>query len=127
MGHEESQLRAAPDGGVLVLLRSGIRVVRRRKHEPIPIEGLSEQELASRTDHRNGSKFLPGTTLARIVEMTAAILVENNAAVGCNDGYGKIYEEPIGISKGRRVRGVRVVRSAHGQYAHAYPADEREL
>jgi len=88
---------------------------------------MSQAELARRTDKVNGSKFLPGTTLERIVQMTREILEENGAEVGSNDSYGKIYDSAIGISRGVAVRAVRVRRSNRGRYAHAYPDDEKRL
>lgn len=124
---EESQLRRVPDGGVLYTLANGIQILRRKKHEPIHLEGLTEAEQRRRTSKREGSKFLPGTTLRDIVKMTCDILIENGAEPGANTGYNKVYEHPIGISRGRAVTAVRVVRSNNGKIAHAYPEDERRL
>lgn len=125
---EEGHLRSIPDGGVLHELPNGIRIVRRRKHEPKPIEvnGLSGADLVRRTDRRAGSKFLPETSLSDIVKMTCEVLIENGAIVGTNIGYNKTYEHPIGYSKGRPVKGLHVTRSNSGKLAHAYPIDERQ-
>jgi len=68
---DEGLLRAVPDGCVLYTLPNGIKIVRRKKHEPIDAANLSRQDLERLTGKENGAKFLPGTTLARIVEMTA--------------------------------------------------------
>ena len=115
------------DGGVLYTLESGIQIQRRLKHERIDLDGLTQEEIVRRTDKKNGAKFLPGTTLSRIVELTCEILEENNAALGSNVGYTKIYDRAVGVSRGRRVRAVKVVRSNNGAYAHAYPEDEERL
>ena len=120
---DEVQLREVPNAGVLHELSNGIQIIRRRKHEPIDLP-RREKELARQTNKCNGSKFLPETTLTRIVEMTSEVLLENRAEIGSNDCYNKVYDEPIGISAGRRVKGLRVCRSNRGRYAHAYPQDE---
>jgi hypothetical protein len=124
---DERKLARVPDGGVLHTTASGINILRRKKHEPIVSDDMPPEELAHRTDKKNGAKFLPGTTLSRIVEMTCEILEENEAALGSNLGYTKVYGEPVGISRGRRVRAVKVVRSTNGAYAHAYPEDEDRI
>jgi hypothetical protein len=61
------------------------------------------------------------------VEMTADVLQKNGAHVGENTEYNTVYEEPIGISRGRRVRGLRVVRSQEGRIAHGFPEEEKKL
>ena len=127
MEPDESQLRVVRDGRILHTLPNGIQIQRRMKHEPIRLEGLSKREIRRRTDKKHGSKFLPETTLRRIVEITREILEENEAVVGTNQCYDKVYEEAVGISNGRRVRGVRVRRSNQGRLAHAYPEDEKRL
>ena len=124
---DEGQLRSVPDGGPLHVLPNGIQIIRRKKHEPIDLEGLDRDELARRTGKLEGSKFLPGTSLGRIVEMTCEILLENGAQVGSNEAYNRVHRDTIGISRGRRVRGLRVRRSGNGKVAHAYPEDERVL
>jgi hypothetical protein len=129
MEPDESQLRAVPEAGVLSILPNGIAIVRRRKHEPISLEGLSRDEIVRRTNKQSGSKFLPGTSLARIVEITREILEESNVQPGDQDGghYAKIYDEPIGISNGRQVRAARVRTRDGCRRAHAYPEDERRV
>ena len=68
----DADLRAVRDGEVLHELPSGIRIIRRRKHEPVPdLLDLPRDEQVRKTNKVNGSKFLPGTSLRRIVEMTA--------------------------------------------------------
>ena len=127
MDLDEGQLRAVPDGCVLHTLPSGIAIVRRKKHEPIDTMNLSRQELERLTGKEEGAKFLPGTTLARIVEMTIQVLQEKQAQVGENTEYNTVYDQPIGISRGRRVRGLRVVRSQGGRIAHGFPEEEERL
>jgi hypothetical protein len=127
MDLDEEALRAVPDGGTLLRLPNGIEIVRRLKHEPIEMEGPAREELADRTNKFNGSKFLPGTTLREIVGMTAEVLRENGAGIGSNAGYNTVYDKPIGIADGKQVRGLRVLRSGNGRYAHAFPANEEEL
>jgi len=127
MGIDERPLRGVPDAGVLDMLPNGIRIIRRKKHEPIEMGQLTRNERMRRTDKLEGSKFLPGTSLARIVRMTREVLLENDAKIGSNDGCGKVYDRPIGISRGRPVRGLRVRRSNNGTLAHAYPEDEQRL
>ncbi len=124
---DEKRLRSVPDAGVLHTLDSGIGIVRRHKHEPIDARGMSRSELQRKTCKENGSKFLAGTSLGRVVELTALILEENGAVPGDNAGYNRVFDEPIGISNGRPVRGLRVERSSRGTLAHAFPVDERLL
>ena len=124
----EADLRAVPDAGVLHELPSGISIVRRRKHEAIPgLLDLPREDQARKTDKVNGSKFLPGVTLRRIVEMTAEVLAENDVQPGRKGPYNKVFPEPIGISKGRPVRGLRVLLCLNGTLAHGVPVDENEL
>lgn len=124
---DDGLLRAVPDSCVLYTLPSGIRIVRRKKHEPIDLANLSKKDLERLTDKKNGAKFLPGTTLAKIVEITAQVLQKNRAQVGTNTEYNTVYEEPIGISRGKRVRRLRVVRSQRGRIAHGFPEEEDRL
>jgi len=123
---DERKLARVPDGGVLYTMASGINILRRKKHEPLDSD-MTPEEIARRTDKKNGAKFLPGTTLSRIVEMTCEILEENEAALGSSLGYTKVYGEPVGISRGQYVRAVKVRRSTNGAYAHAYPEDEDRI
>jgi hypothetical protein len=116
---DEGQLRRVPYGGDLYRLPSGIVISRQRKHEPIDIAGLSVEDLKRKTSKEKGSKFLPGTTLSQIVEMTATVLEDEGATKGLKTAYNIVYDKPIGISRGKRVKGMRVVVS--GRYAHAYP------
>lgn len=124
---DDGLLRAVPDGCVLYTLPNGIRIVRRKKHEPIDLANLSKKDLERLTNNKNGAKFLQGTTLARIVEMATEVLQKNQAQVGKNTEYNTVYEKPIGISRGRRVRGLRVVRSQEGRIAHGFPEEEDRL
>lgn len=112
---------------MLCTLPNGIQILRRRKHEPIDIGVLTDEELARLTNKANGSKFLPGTSLKRIVEITSEILAENGAEVGTSECYHKVFDEPMGISNGKIVRAVRVRRSNAGRTAHAYPEGEERL
>jgi hypothetical protein len=128
MARSNADLRAVPEGGVLFTLPNGIRILRRRKHEPVTnLLGLSRAALTRLTGKMNGSKFLPGTTLDRIVEMTTEVLLENQAAPGSNTSYNKVFAEPIGISAGRLVRALRIQRSWNGTVAHGYPVNENDL
>jgi len=124
---DEAKLRSVHDGGILHTLESGIQIQRRLKHERIDLEDLAQEEIVRRTDKKNGAKFLPGTTLSRIVEMTCEVLEENNAVLGPNTGYTKVYDRPVGVSRGRHVCGVKVKRSCNGAYAHAFPEDEDRI
>jgi hypothetical protein len=125
---EERRLRSVGDGRVLHTLPNGIHILRRKKHEPIDLAGWSQEKVVNRTGKVMGSKFLPGTTLQRIVALAAEIIQENGVQPGTPDGrYAKIYGEPVGISQGRKVRAVRVVTSCHSTEAHAYPEDEQRL
>lgn len=120
---EDSELRRVRDGQTLHTLASGMEISRRVKHEPIrEMERLSPEELERKTNKENGSKFLPHITLRHIVEMTARVLDENGATPQRDATYHKAFKKPIGISKGRDVRGLLVVCS--GRYAHAFPIDE---
>jgi hypothetical protein len=125
---DEGQLRSVPEGGVLFTLPNGISILRRTKHEPINLAGLSPAQVKLRTDKTNGSKFLRGTGLARIVEITREILEENGVQPGhANGRYAKMCYSPVGISNGRRVKAVRVVTACGSTQAHAYPEDKRRV
>jgi hypothetical protein len=124
---DEGKLRKVQDSDILHTLESGIQIQRRKKHEPIGFDDMTQEEIDRRTDKKNGAKFLPGTTLSRIVEMTCEILMENKAVLGSKDGYTKVYDQAVGVSRGRRVRAVKVVRSNDGLYAHAFPEDEDRI
>jgi hypothetical protein len=123
---DEAQLRAVPDGGVLYTLPNGIAIVRRRKHEGQALSGLSRSAIERQTNEINGAKFLPEINLRRIVEITVEVLLENGAELGSNTSYNRVYQTPVGISRGRPVRGLWVVRSQNGRLAHGYPVDERD-
>lgn len=124
----DADLRAVPDGEVLHVLPNGIAILRRRKHEPQHGRlGLPREATARMTDKGRGSKFLPGTTLSRIVEMTVEVLLENRALPGSSTPYNKVFAAPIGVSKGRLVRALKVFRSLNGTLAHAVPVDENEI
>jgi hypothetical protein len=112
-------LYAVPDGQTLVTLATGIEIVRRRKHEPINIDGLDMEQLALHTGKKSGSKFLPGTTLAHIVRYTEEVLAENRATLYSSGTYTKTFTDDIGISGGIRVRTIQVLFDGH--YAHAFP------
>jgi len=114
-----NDLYDVPDGQTLVVLGTGIEIVRRRKHEPIHIDGLDQQQLASRTGKKSGSKFLPGTRLDQIVSYTEAILTENNAALNTSGTYTQTFADHVGIASGVRVRTITVL--FDGRYAHAFP------
>ena len=110
---------AIPDGQTLVTLATGIEIVRRRKHEPIGINGLDQQQLEFRTGKKSGSKFLPGTTLERIVSYTETILNENNTAFNTSGMYTKTFAVEVGIAGGVQVKTIKVL--CDGRYAHAFP------
>jgi hypothetical protein len=112
-------LYAVPDGRTLVILATGIEVVRRRKHEPINIDGLDQKQLESRTAKKNGSKFLPATTLEQIVSYTEEILTENKAVLNTSGTYIKTFANDVGIAGGIRVRTITVL--FDGRYAHSFP------
>ena len=112
-------LYAVPDGRTLVILATGIEVVRRRKHEPISIDGLDQKQLESRTAKKNGSKFLPATTLEQMVSYTEEILTENKAVLNTSGTYTKTFADDVGIAGGIRVRTITVL--FDGRYAHSFP------
>lgn len=114
-----TDLYAVPDGQTLVILANGIEIVRRRKHEPINLEDLDQQQLISRTAKKSGSKFLPGTRLEQIVSYTATILTENNAALSTSGTYTRTFAHQVGVANGVRVRTIAVL--FDGRYAHAFP------
>jgi len=118
---DERRLRAVRDGEPLHVLENGIVIVRRVKHEPKDFTGLSKAEVERQTNKTNGSKFLPGTTLAQIVTMTADVLRENQAVCGTTKVYNKTCGKPIGISRGREVRCLRV--QVNGRWAHGFPVE----
>jgi hypothetical protein len=124
MDLNERDLRAVPNSGTLVELPNGIRIVRRRKHESLESRGIKTRDLAAETSARKGSKFLASLTLKRIVEMTAEVLEEQGAVRDARAVYNRVYGEPIGVSKGKKVRKLRV--ELNGGCAHAYPIDEDE-
>ena len=114
-----NDLYAVPDGQTLVVLATGVEIVRRRKHEPINLDGLDQQQLAARTAKKSGSKFLPGTRLEQIVRYTEAILTENNAVLNTSGIYTKTFADHVGVASGVRVRTIAVL--FDGRYAHAFP------
>ena len=117
-----------PDGGLLCTLRNGIAIQRRKKHEPLTnMDTIPRDALKGLTDKRRGSKFLTGTSLKDIVEMTVQVLLENDAEPGCNTSFSKVFDKPIGIYRGVPVHGLRVRRSNRGRLAHAIPEDENAL
>lgn len=57
------------DGGAVRVLRSGLVILRRRRHEWSPrLAKLDENELAIRTDKRFGSKFVQAWDRARLID-----------------------------------------------------------
>lgn len=122
---DDKELRRTPDAGALYTLPNGIQVQRRVKHE-LPAADIADMS-ENRTGKEEGSKFNQGTSLKRIVEMTVEILLENHAQIGSNGKYHKVYEDFVGISRGKKVKAVRVLTSNKGKYAHGFPVDERNL
>lgn len=112
-------LYAVPDGQTLGTLATGIEIVRRRKHEPISLDGLDQGQLAAHTGKKSGSKFLSGTTLEQIVRYTEEILTENGAALNTSGTYTKTFADSVGIAGGVRVTTIKVL--CDGRYAHAFP------
>jgi hypothetical protein len=52
-----------PDGGVLLIAKSGLEIIRRRKHEwSADLSKLPPDKLAKMTNKVWGSKFLPAWT-----------------------------------------------------------------
>ncbi len=114
-----TDLYAVPDGQTLQTLATGIEIVRRRKHEPIRLDGLDREQLVSLTDKKSGAKFLPGTTLEDIVRYTETILHDNNATLNTSGTYTRTFVGYVGIAGGIRVRTLTVL--FDGRYAHAFP------
>ena len=83
------------------------------------MDGLDQQQLASRTAKKSGSKFLPGTRLEHIVSYTEAILTENNAALNTHGTYTKTFADHVDVASGVHVRTITVL--FDGRYAHAFP------
>jgi len=125
MSEGTEDLARVPDGGRLLRLPNGIVIVRRRKHEPVDLRGKSKTEIERLTGKVNGAKFLPQIDLECIVRMTREVLIEKDVHPGAAGRYTKGYGRPIGISRGRHVKGLCVVVS--GRYAHAFPIDEKDL
>ena len=118
-------LAGIPDGGTLQVLKSGLEVVRRTKHEPVDFAKLSRAELERRTDKRDGSKFLADWNLDRLVDW-----IENAAGeLGWvaqpfePDKHDFRFEVPVGYFRGKKVHTIRIVKD--GRCIHAYPVEDQ--
>lgn len=120
----DAGLSRVPDGGVLRRLPSGIEVLRRQKHEPIDLSGLSRERLASATDKRSGSKFSADWTIERVTDFVA----DHVASAGwgfppaATTHVDLRQPEPVGYSDGIEVHTIRIVRA--GRYVHAFPVGD---
>ena len=71
----DPDLSRVPEGGTLRVLQSGLVIVRRRKHEPLPTFDLPREDLRRQTGKVAGSKFAPEWGLQQLVDWLEDFLV----------------------------------------------------
>jgi hypothetical protein len=114
-----------PEGGVLKVLATGLRIVRRRKHEWNPgLLKLDPKKLALRTGKEWGTKFLSFWTLDVLVNR---IEVEVARARWTKDSQipnplDVVDASEIGLANGKRAHTMRIV--CDGRHIHAYPIED---
>lgn len=120
--NSEENLRAVPDGESLRTLANGLAIVRRMKHEPVDMTGLSRQEIVDRSSKRSGSKFSSDWNLARYMEWIETQIEELEWTAESGPVTATVvFEEIVGISGGKNVRTIRL--RSDGRYVHAYPEE----
>lgn len=129
MGEEASEspsgkelFRGVSEGSHLKVLANGLIVIRRKKHEPIDLEGLPIEKIVARTSKVSGSKFASHRDLASYVNWIEARTLELGWT--WQTGAAPVdtpFEEAVGISRGKKVYTIRLVKD--GRYLHAYPME----
>lgn len=121
MGERATNLDAVADGETLVRLPSGIELIRRQKHEPRAVEGLTRDELRVLTNKENGSKFAAGWTLDYYVDWMGTLLaaVEWTFPPNLKFRIRIPLQREIGIADGQPSHTIEIV--ARGRYVHGYP------
>ncbi len=126
MGEAEANLpeslRRVSDGHPLKILANGLVIIRRKKHEPIDMTGLSRQDIVDWTSKRSGSKFSSDWTLVRCVQW----IEDQVTALGWTPETGPVtttvvFEQTVGISAGKNACTIRL--RSDGRYVHAYPEE----
>jgi len=112
-------LAGIPDGGTLRTTASGLEIIRRRKHEPIDLEGLPRAEQRRMTDKRFGSKFSPHWSLARLTDWIAREIETREWTQGSVQTVDVEFEQPVGVVTGRSTSTIRIM--SDGRYVHAFP------
>lgn len=116
-------LAGLPDGSTLRTTDAGLEIVRRKKHEPIDLQGFGKKELKDQTDRKNGSKFLANWTLEVLVNWIddeLEVLKWSEKDQDCC--FDDKLTEVVGISNGKEVHTIRIVKS--GRWVHAYPVED---
>jgi hypothetical protein len=118
----EERYRGVRDGEALEVLANGLVLIRRKKHEPISLTGLTRQEIVEATSKRSGSKFLDDWTLTRYVQWLRRQidLLDWTQDTGPTTTVVH-FDVQIGISRGIYARKVRL--RSDGRYVHAYPEE----
>lgn len=121
---KEVQLRDTREGETVRTLKSGIEIVRRKKHESIDFGGLKPEKIKVRTGRRCGSKFHSSWDLERIVNWTEEQCEQLGwTADNPRDDKAFITETTtVGVVEGRDVCTICIVKC--GRAVHAYPVED---
>ncbi|MGD0770216.1 MAG: hypothetical protein ABSB42_18695 [Tepidisphaeraceae bacterium] len=115
-------LRSVLDGLPLKVLAGGLVIVRRKKHEPIDLAGLTAEKIVERTSKRSGSKFTARWDLMRYANWIEARTGELHWTAKTGPvAMDTPFDEVVGISRGKEVYTIRLV--SDGRHLHAYPVE----
>jgi len=115
-------LTASPDGATLRHLASGLEIVRRRKHEPVDLSGLTRDQLRQNTDKRAGSKFTSDWSLEKLVVWVGEQVERLGWAPGTARSSDITLDSPVGHFVGKESRTIRII--SDGRYVHAFPVED---
>jgi hypothetical protein len=116
----EVAFRKISDGGTLKTVEGGLQIIRRKKHEPINLEGLSREQRIRRTSKIYGSKFASAWNLVKYVEHIELRVKELKWTAATGAASDRLHlAEPVGISNGVQVHTIRMI--SDGRFVHAYP------
>jgi len=116
-------LAGLPDGATVRRLSSGLEIVRRRKHEPVDLEGLGRKDTAKLTGKRLGSKFSGEWGMARLTDWIAREVDSRGWTTGEPRQADVLLDDPVGIVSGELVSTIRIM--SDGRYVHAFPVEDR--
>ncbi len=112
-------LAGISDGGTLRRLPSGLEIVRRRKHEPIDLDGLPRSERVRLTGKRFGSKFVGAWSLGRLTDWIAQEVEAQGWSAGLPQQVDVHFNEAVGVVGGEFTSTIRIM--SDGRYVHAFP------